>query len=504
MAKTKKTKKRNQKRNVFYYMNPANLSAEVKRYGYKLSVARTVLFYLGFLILLGVCTYAFSLHWITAIVVGVAGIVAIPVLIANGYKQQYEQQRFSDVNQYMEQILYSFRGNKKIVQSLKDVLSVFGDGPMKSTIIESLEYVYNNNEGDVHKDALKIIEREYKCERLRTIHRFLLKVEQIGGDFENSIQLLLQDRSMWADRQLIQHRERKNKKIMVIASIVISIGLCIFIQRNLASAVEVANSIITQIATAIMLIADIIIYVVTDSKMAVDWLSVKDRMTAKEIKKNYEYVTTFNPKKEFLRKSLPWTIVPVAMFIVTFFILGSNFLGISSLIIMPIFLFQHRISYYLKMKNLRKEIEIKFPRWLMEVALLLQTNSVYTAIEKSFESAPTVLKAELIKFMAEREEDRVTIEPYLHFMEFAGVPEIQSSMKMLYSISQGAENDADTQINDIIRRNNMMLDKAEKIRNDDMLSVFYGLLLMPQLTASVKLIADMFIFLFGFFSYASM
>ena len=505
MAKraAKKRKQKGDSRNVFYYMNPKNLNAEIKRYGYSISTGKTLAFYLVFLGMLGLCMWLFTMHWIAVLVVGLVGIACIPILIRNTYKQMYEQQRFSDLNQYMEQILYSFRGNKKVTQSLKDILSVFNEGPMHDTVMEALNYIYTHNEGDVHKDALRIVERKYKNERLRTIHTFLCKVETIGGDFENSIQLLLQDRSLWADRQLINHKERKQKRVMVIGSILISVGLCVFIQRNLASTIEIANSLLTQIATAAMLIADIIIYVITDTKLAVDWLDQKDTKTKKEIMEDYEFVLNFNPKREFLRKSLPYSLIPIAVAALSFFFLKSNFLAIAALLTLPVFVMQHRISYRIKKKNLRKEIEMKFPRWLMEVALQLQSGSVYTAIEKSYETAPTVLKPELVKFMKAREEDRTTIAPYLGFMAFAEMPEIQSSMKMLYSISQGADNDADAQINDIIRRNNLMLDKAEKMRNDDMLSVFYGLMLAPQLTASVKLIIDMVTFLFSFFSYAT-
>ena len=502
MAKTKK-KKRKSNKSIFYYLNPKNLSAEIHSYGFKISVGRTLAFYIVFAIALGICGWLMSMHPISIAAVAITGLLVIPILIRNTYKQQYEQMRFSDVSQYMEQMLYSFRGNKKIVNSLKDVLSVFDEGPMRAVILDALEYIYNENEGDVHSDALKIIEREYKTERLITIHRFLAKVETIGGDFENSIQLLLQERSMWADRQLAQHKERKNKKIMVIGSIIISVALCVFIQTNLATAMEYSSSIACQIATSLMLIIDIIIYAITDSRLSVDWLATKEVKSAKEIQKDYEFVLSFNPKKQFLTKSLPWSLVPLALSIVSFLLLKSTFLGISFLVVLPIFIFQHRISYYLKMKNLRKEIQVKFPRWLMEIALQLQNNSVYTAIEQSYKTAPAVLKPELLKFIEERQNDRETIKPYLNFMSFAKMPEVQSSMKMLYAISQGADNDADAQINDIIRRNNIMLDKAEKIRNDDMLSIFYGLMLAPQLTASGKLVVDMFIFLLGFFSYAS-
>lgn len=71
-------------------------------------------------------------------------------------------------------------------------------------------------------------------------------------------------------------------------------------------------------------------------------------------------------------------------------------------------------------------------------------------------------------------------------------------MKMLYSLSEGTGGDASFQIADIIRRNQVMLDKAQKMKNEDALAGMYALFLAPQLTGGVKIVIDMLVLLVSY------
>ena len=67
-------------------------------------------------------------------------------------------------------------------------------------------------------------------------------------------------------------------------------------------------------------------------------------------------------------------------------------------------------------------------------------------------------------------------------------------MKMLYSISSGTGGDPKKQIAEIIRRNNMLLDKSEKNAFDNVFAGLYGLFLTPAIVGSGKLLMDMLVF----------
>ena len=87
-----------------------------------------------------------------------------------------------------------------------------------------------------------------------------------------------------------------------------------------------------------------------------------------------------------------------------------------------------------------------------------------------------------------------SVIPFLDFMKEFDVPEIQSSMKMLYSISSGTGGDPKKQIAEIIRRNNMLLDKSEKNAFDAAFAGLYGLFMAPAIVGSGKLLIDMMVF----------
>ena len=188
-------------RDLFYYMNPKNLSSDIKGYGYSLSVKRTLLLFIAEIIGAVGVGYLFGLTPFFTTIVAVFGILCFPILLKNSYKGRYEQQRFSDITEYMEQMLYSFRANHSVLTSLDESSRSFDEGPMKRTILEAINKI-NTSQG-VHstQQGLAHIESFYKNNRLRTIHKFMLRVEQIGGCFDSTIDVLLKDREMWVERQ---------------------------------------------------------------------------------------------------------------------------------------------------------------------------------------------------------------------------------------------------------------------------------------------------------------
>lgn len=71
-------------------------------------------------------------------------------------------------------------------------------------------------------------------------------------------------------------------------------------------------------------------------------------------------------------------------------------------------------------------------------------------------------------------------------------------MSMLYSLSMGNSANADRQVSELVQRNMEMLNEAEKERLHNQTSGLYLLFLAPILTASIKLIVDMAVFMLAF------
>jgi hypothetical protein len=73
-------------------------------------------------------------------------------------------------------------------------------------------------------------------------------------------------------------------------------------------------------------------------------------------------------------------------------------------------------------------------------------------------------------------------------------------MSMLYSLSIGNSGNAKQQLAELIEKNQQMLDVAEAARMKDKNSGMYLLFLAPVVTASLKLVVDMAVFMLSFLS----
>ena len=163
-----------------------------------------------------------------------------------------------------------------------------------------------------------------------------------------------------------------------------------------------------------------------------------------------------------------------------------------------IFLNQHRIGYRIAEKNIKGNIQSAFPNWLMDLVLLLQSENVQVALEKSRAHVPGVLKEDLEELVARLEINPEDAEPYHRFLEGFALPEVASTMSMLYSLSIGNSGNAKRQIAELIEKNQKMLDVAEAARMKDKNSGMYLLFLAPVVTASLKLVIEMAVFMLSF------
>ena len=438
-----------------HIMKGKKLSDELIKYGYVFSLSKMIMTYL-LMVVVSICVglyFHLNTFFIIALCVGV--ILMLPLYIRNYNYNRYEQQRFSDVNVYMEQFMYSFMKSGKILSTLTDVRELFVQGKMLDVINKAIRYIQETyTESDVESKALKIIEKDYQYEGLKTMHGFALSVENNGGEYNSSMQLILEARRMWADRVYEQMKVRRHQRILVLMSIITSLLLCsVLYYMSDKMDINVGSQMLSQIITFAVIILDIWIYYLADRKLSVDFLShdIKDEqlMVAK-----YKRYQKYKEKPSY-----------------------------------------HYLSLKLTNKQLTRAFEKEFPRWLLQVSLLLQSENVQVAIFKSVKDAPALMQEELGKLILGLKCDPTSMKPYNDFLSDFNMPEVRSAMKMLFSLSEGTGANASEQIEDIIRRNQRMMDKAEKIRMEDSSSGMYALFLAPQITGGCKLLVDMILLL---------
>lgn len=485
---------------IFVMLNPKNLQKEIDEYGYSFSQGKYLILIIAAIAGAVICGLIFSLKWYFIVAIALSGILCIPSLILSGYKNMYEHKRFLDISDYMEQILYSFRSTNKILYALKDTQTLYEPGgKMHGVIQAAVDYIEDGKEqGDLYREAFFIIEKEYPCKRLRSIHEYLKSVEENGGDNEGTIDLLLQDKAVWADNIVLLQEDKKNARTKIFLSIIVTVILALIfhaVYRSMPKEYSIVEHMATQAATTIYLVLDILIFRRANRELAKSWIE-REGTDEKKIFRYYKLVTEYDEKKE--RKKSLRLAAPFFIAAVPFLAFGKAYFSIAALAAGILMMNQHRFGYRTAYDVIVQEINQAFPGWLMNMALLLQANNVQVSISKTIPYAPAVLQADLLNLIERLKKSPDSPEPYLDFLSMFKLSSVQSAMKMLYAISESGTGDAQAQINVLVQRNSKLLDKAEKLQNEKSLAGMNGIFYLPQVTVSLQTMVNMVVFMLVF------
>ena len=376
--------------------------------------------------------------------------------------RKYYLNKYYDVVQYMEQMIYSFKKQPKIREALSDAQKVSTER-MKEIIEEVLVSIDSKATENIYEESLDIIGKEYDCKRLRSLHSFLIKIEKNGGEYETYINILLEDIKEWSDRLSLFIRDVNRVKRNVIISIFSTLITCGFMAYLIPKEYQYTNHIIYQIVSTVMIILMLQIFLTVNKKLNYNWIKEKELMPENMVMKYYSLVERGQQGKREL-----------------------------SLL--------ERMSYKKAKKSLENEIKKAFPDWIRDVAINLQNETVQSAIENSYENAAFVLKRPIRKLLREFERDPIGIEPYDNFLSGFDLMEIKSSMKMFYSINQLGNEQSDKQIDAIIDRNNKMTRQAEEMKNKDRIGIAGMFSAIPMLIGVGKIMSDMVLMVIVFTS----
>lgn len=494
--------------------NPKNLQREVHAFGYNFHWKTYMLTLLCVLSLMVAVAVFFRLKLpyvasVTAIV-----LFALPILIRDMYKRMYEQKRFSDAADYMEQILYSFRKEHKVLLALKESYDAMPEGMLKSYVKDAIAYIEHGEaktEEGVLSEALQLIEMPYACEKIHTVHELLIDAEERGGAVERSIELLIEDIEVWK-RQVYQlQQEKKICHIDSILSIIMAALICgidMYVMNSVKGMLHAGDDISifqmtsVQISSFVFLLLCLYTFYKSSKKLTDDWLK-RDLGGEKTLLKSYEYLEMYDEHKEQKKSIL--LALPFLLATLPCYLWLSKMGSIICLLIGGFLAVQHKISYSMSMKEVKAAIYVAFPQWMMDMALLLQTNNVQVAIAESESRAETVLKKELAELSARIGEEPERIWSYSLFCEKYNIPEISTCMKMLYSISEAGVGDVQIQIENLVRHVHKLQEKEADLRNADVSFKMRTLCYYPIAGTTLKLLVDMLtatLLIFTLFQYA--
>jgi hypothetical protein len=134
----------------------------------------------------------------------------------------------------------------------------------------------------------------------------------------------------------------------------------------------------------------------------------------------------------------------------------------------------------------------------LDLVLLLQSENVHVALQKSRLHVPGILKADLDSLLEHLEMEPESSEPYHMFLKEFAIPEVHSAMSSLYGLSIGNSSNGDRQMGELVAKNLELLDISESEKLTDAGSGMYLLFLAPVLTASFKLVLDMALLMIHF------
>lgn len=482
-------------------LNPKYLQREVHMYGYHYSAVTHVICIFSILASSVALGMLFRLPPIFVFAILLAAVLIFPLLILSMYRKMYEQKRFFEAGQYVEQVLYSFLKNQKVYMAFKDCLLVLQEGGMHDVLEEALIHletgVAKTKEG-VLREAFTMIETAYPSEKIKAVDDFMLNVEERGGEFEESAALLLEDTSIWRKERYALQAKKKQCHIETLLCILFSTMLCVGVLyalnwsgnliKNNAS-FQIFSYPFVQITSTIFIIFNMLVFYKSSKGQETDWMQNDRKREEKLALADYEMVMHYDKQKE-KRKSI---LLSLPFFAVAF---ACLFLQKTVVVMLCIsggifFLFQDRIGYRLAKSSVERELMIEIPGWLMDFSLLLQNNNVYVSLQKSYDNATELLKPEIKDLLLRIEERPQDVRSYTAFFEKFEVHEICSCMQMLYALSETGNGDVQTQIKHLIESIYKMRKEAGELETEHVKMRAGANFFYPIAAVCVKMTIDM-------------
>lgn len=509
--------RRNDKQVTKKNLSLKSMFAEIESYGYHYSFKQFLLQLVIVWGIMGVAAYFYKMALIPVIILAVLCTVLTPVMILAQYRYKYEYNKFNDVSDYLQQMATSFLKTKKIRDSLDEVAVILNGRRIHSAIMEAIDFLDNHTSDTYYEDAFAKIEQEYGCEKMTALHKYLIKVEAEGGEFESTLSLMMSDNLDWVQRTSVYQQRRKSTHFMILVAIVMSLIMCGVLNAYVPDAIPfeqhdgstvyaslaINGRLLYQITSTIFLGLMIGLYTLTQTLMQGSWLKDKGVRKDKEIVRDYRYYKYWNYKDE-LKKYLLWFVVLIFVAGVAYFILGHPGFALIFLVSAFYYLSMPRRKLRNAKKRLDRDLEKAFPEWVRDVSISLNTQTVQNAIIMSENKAPTVLKPHIHQLIEEFTADPVSYLPWAHFLEDFDVPEAKSAARMFYSINELSGESAKIQINSLIQRNARAVKEADEKKAEDEITTLSTVIIAPMAISIFKLIVDLILLILQFITLTNM
>lgn len=473
----------------FYY---DYVSRTIEGYGYKYSLMNYLISLFLFYCMIAIAGIYFKLTFICLVIIFSVVFACFPIIVVSQFKYLYNNKQYENLVGYLEQMIFSFKRSPMILDCFKCTVDIVEEG-VAVEMYKAIEMIESDSKGDGYIKAFHYIESVYPCSRVQALHSFMLSVEQNGGKYQHAIDVLLEDIRSWISRTYGYQKELTSVKSKIGLSIILSLFIAGTMMVMVPSElVQFGDNYVYLVATTTFFIALIILFVFVQVKLNGSWL-VNDLIQDEFMKKEY----VVKQKKLFIQSLLYCPIVLIGCILMQPLFIC---LGIALIMLQWIMPYFKKYTYSNKEK---RAIQKSFPFWLRDISLQIQSMIVPLAIKESIESAPIVLQPHLSELVYKINDNPDSISPYNDFLKDYQIPDITNAMKMLYSIQTLHVRDIQIQLTALIKRNQTMLEKAEKIKNEDTLAGIGFFMAIPMLLATLKLLVDLGLILISFMTMTS-
>ncbi len=471
-----------------------NLKTKINKYGFKYSTKDFVIEAIVILAVIYTIAYLSRLDLSNILILIVVTLILIPFLIHAWFYQSYSVKRFEMLSDYLSNVIPIFTQKTKIRFTLGELFTLTS-GDMKKAIGKAIRYLdKTNDDPDIFKNALKIIEEEFPNSRVKSVHKIMLSVEaQNSVSFIDVCTNMYDDIEKWLKRVYLFQKELKNRRIKLLLLCIATLLMnCIFVYLYVSNEyfIGFTKSAIYQVSTLTFIISILITMTIVLTKLNGEWL-ISDMDISKDERIKNDYLYFKNGKKKIKVADVIMAIICMATSAYLFIFLNSK-LALLPLILAVFILMNKSIRYNKAYKRLTKALTIEFPIWLREISLTLNNLTVLNAIEYSQNMASYPLRTEVRKFLDESKKDPTSIKPYNEFLSEFDLEDARSSLKVLYAISSVGKEDVKNRVSNLIDRNQEMLDKAERLKNEDSIGAIEALGYLPIAFFSIEMLISMF------------
>lgn len=443
-------------------------------------------------------------------------IVAFPIITSAQFEVISNNEDFEQIITYIEQMIISFKNNPKILLSMKESLPII-DGKMREKVQEAIHIIENDAKSpNVYQRAFAVIENEYKCSRIRRLHRFIYTVEQENSqNYGESLDNLYTDIKEWQKRtykfQASLASTKTQLTILLAASIGIA-GLFAYLMRTVEDSVTMPDKVtgeqvqvihiidnpVYQAATVIFFILFIIIYTVVNTKINGSWLvNDLENPRDREIIRTMKQVALLDPETSTKNRRIAIVIMVVPLLALA--IIKRNALILVAALLFAVFVMKAGENSAKKKKNkVQNEIKQEFPLWMSDVAVSLKNRVVIRAVSETENSAAYIMRPFIRMFLNNVEKAPASIWPYMNFFGEYNSHELSTAIKTLYSIRTLSSEDSQRQVNDLIDRNQELLAESERIRQENSIAGVGFIGLLPMVLMSFLLMVYLVVMLLQF------